>query len=68
MIEVDQLLDRCLVAWRSICADESERERFDAAVALFSRDELRNLMMENTAAVMREHVARPVGGLVQTLN
>lgn len=64
---IEQLLDRCVDAWLSVCADETEGALLTLAVSSLSREELWQAVMANTAGLLREHIARP-SGLVQTLN
>ena len=64
---IEQLLDRCVDAWLSVCADETEEALLTLAVSSLSREGLWQAVTANTAGLLREHVARP-SGLVMTPN
>ncbi|MDT5268303.1 MAG: hypothetical protein QOH49_489 [Acidobacteriota bacterium] len=66
-VEVLRLLDTLADTLGSYAADEGERELFDAALSLFTPDELLDVFTEQTARRLRAHVASP-SALVLSVN
>jgi len=57
--EVLRLLDACGNTLRALTVDEEEREQFDAALSMFTPNELLDVFTEETARKLRAHVRSP---------